>query len=132
MSESLAVCKALAAMLRTQGELSHEEVNFVAQAALQLGLASEEIQTLQATMRDGAPYAELLGEITSRSMRTFFFRRVVAASLLDEQITAKELSFINQTAEAFGFKPELVSRFIDWMKQGIAWERAGVELMAQL
>jgi hypothetical protein len=104
----------------------------VGNAALELGLGPEENETVMKTLKEGGDFGAELGSITSRRMRTYLFRRVVAATLLDESIEDEELAVIHQTAEAFGFKAGVVDEYLAWMKEGIAWEKRGAELMAKL
>ena len=132
MSEQLMVCKALAAMMARKGEISAEEVNFVAHNAFELALSPEDNDKVQAVLKDGGDYDAFINEITSKQMRTFLFRRVVAAVLLDDQIDEVEEAIIDSTAKAFGYDDRLVGEFLGWMKEGIAWERRGAELMARM
>lgn len=132
MSEHQAVCKALAAMLHGAGELTEEEVKFVAHAAFELGLTPEENAEVQRVLSEGDDYGALLGQITSRPARTFLFRRVVAAVLLDDEVEEREQVIIDQTAGAFGYSDELKDAFVAWMQEGIAWEKRGAELMARM
>lgn len=132
MSEQLMVCKALAALVRRKGEPDEAEVTFVATAAMEQGLTPEENEQVQQVLKEGGDYDALLGEITSRPMRAYLFRRVVAATLLDEELEDHELETIHRTADAFGFAREPVQAYIEWMKEGIAWEKRGAALMAQI
>jgi hypothetical protein len=132
MSEQLSVCKALAAMMTKRGEPNEAEITFVANAAMELGLSPEQNEDVMKTLKGGGDFGTELGGIDSRRMRTFLFRRVVAATLLDEQVEDEELALIQQTADAFGFKKDVVDEYLAWMKEGIAWEKRGVELMAKL
>ena len=132
MSEQLSVCKALAAMMTKSGEADEAEITFVGNAALELGLSPEENEEVMKTLKEGGDFGAELGGITSRRMRTYLFRRVVAASLLDEQVEDEELAAIHDTAKAFDFKSDVVDQYLEWMKEGIAWEKRGVELMAKL
>jgi hypothetical protein len=132
MSEQLSVCKALAAMMTTHGEPGEAEITFVANAAMELGLSADENEAVMKTLKEGGDLGAELGSITSRRMRTYLFRRVVAATLLDEKVEDEELAVIHDTAEAFDFKADLVDEYLAWMKEGIAWEKRGAELMARL
>lgn len=132
MSEHLTVCKALAAMLKQKGEISEEEVTFVAHAAFELRLSPEENEEVQRVLQEGDSFDELIAQVTSRPMRTFLFRRVVAAVLLDDEIEESEQELINRTATAFGYDDELREAFVAWMKEGIAWEKRGAALMSRM
>jgi len=132
MSEQMMVCKALGALVRKHGAPSEEEVNFVAHAALELALGPEQNEEVRKVMQEGGDYSEFLKGIGSRSMRAYLFRRVVAATLLDDKITDEEMAVINETARAFSYDAKTVEEYLAWMKEGIAWEKRGVELAARL
>lgn len=132
MSEQLMVCKALAAMMRQQGDPSEEEVSFVAHAAFELALTSEQNEEVQKVLKEGGDYEGFIKEIGSKPMRTYLFRRVVAATLLDEQIEEHEVKLIEATTQTFGYNEETVVQYLDWMKEGVVWEKRGVELLARL
>jgi hypothetical protein len=132
MSEQLLVCKALAAMLREHGEPTEEEVSFVAHSAFELGLSEGENAEVQRALREGDDYGRLLEGITSKPMRTYLFRRIVAATLIDEKLEDQEMAAIQLAARAFGFKSEAVQAYLGWMKEGIAWEKRGAEVAAAL
>lgn len=132
MSEQLMVCEALAAMIRQHGEPSEEEVTFVAHAAFELALTPEENAEVQRVLKKGGDFAAAIAAITSRPMRHYFFRRLVAATLLDEVIEDHEIAMIEKTSAAFGFDEQVVVEYLDWMKEGIAWERRGAALQARL
>lgn len=132
MSEQLSVCKALAAVMTKSGEANEAEITFVGNAALELGLSPEENEEVMKILKEGGDFGVELGAIASRRMRTYLFRRVVAATLLDDEVEDEELVAIHDTAKAFDFKADVVDDFLAWMKEGIAWEKRGVELMAKL
>lgn len=119
MSERLDTCQALAAMIREAGEPNEEEVTFVGMAAMQLGLTEEETAAVQETLKSGGDFDKALGGITSTPMRAFFFRRMLAATLLDEHINEQEQAYIDKTAKAFEVDGQLVADIIAWMKVGI-------------
>jgi hypothetical protein len=132
MSEQLMVCKALAAMMGNKGDVTEEEVKFVGLAAFELGLELSDNQEVQKVLKEGGDYMVFLKEVTSKPMRTYLFRRVVAAVLLDDHIDKAEQALINDTAEHFGYEPQLKDDFIAWMKEGIDWEKRGAELLARM
>jgi len=132
MSERLHVCQALAAMLREHGEPNEEEVTFIGMAAMQLGLSAEENEEVQKVLKDGGAFDELLGKITSKPMRAFFLRRMLAASLLDEQINEAEQAFIDKTAETFEIKPAAIAEMVAWMRVAIDVEKRLGELFAKV
>jgi uncharacterized tellurite resistance protein B-like protein len=132
MSERLAVCQALAAMIRQHGEPNEEEVTFVGMAAMQLGLDQKENEQVQRTLREGGDFAAALKQVESKSMRAFFLRRMLAATLLDDQINEAEQAFIDQTAQAFGLEARQVADLIAWIKVSIEVERKLTELLGEV
>lgn len=132
MSEQLLVCKALAAMFRKHGEPKEEEVTFVAHSAFELALTPEQNEEVQRVLKEGGELGSFIEGINSRAMRTYLFRRVVAATLLDENIEDHEMAIIGQTARAFGFDTRAVEEYLAWMNEGIAWEKRGAAIAARL
>ena len=132
MSEQLMVCKGLAAMIRQSGEPDEDEVAFVAHAAFELALTQEQNEEGQAVLKDGGDYDAAVKEITSSQMRHYFFRRLVAATLLDDKIEEHEIAMIEKATAAFGYNENIVVEYLDWMKEGLAWEKRGGEIMRRL
>lgn len=132
MSERLMVVKALAAMMGNKKDLTEEEVMYVGHAALEMGLTEEENDDVQSVLKAGGDYSAIVSGISSRTLRTFLFRRIVAAILLDDRIDEDEQEVIDQTADAFGYTAELKAAFVEWMQDGIAWEKRGAELMSKM
>ena len=56
----------------------------------------------------------------------------MAATLIDEKIEDHEMAVINDTAKSFGFDDTAVKDYLEWMKEGIAWEKRGVEITGKL
>ena len=132
MSEKVNVCKALGAMFRDHGEPDEVEVTFVANAALELGLTPEETEQVTAVLKEGGDFDAFIADIGSRPLRAFFFRRLVAAILLDEKVEDDELAVIHKTADQFDFDQGAVDEYLSWMKEGIEWEKRGAEIMNRL
>ena len=130
--ERQAVCQALAAMLRSHGEPNAEEVTFVGHAAFDLDLSEAENQAVQQTLKQGGDFDAFVRQVESKAMRTFLFRRVVTAALLDHQINEDEQEFIDRTARAFGYNDEAVKEFVHWIGDGVLWEQRGAEIIARL
>jgi len=126
------VVKALAAMMGNKKDLTEEEVMYVGHAALEMGLTEEENDDVQSVLKAGGDYSAIVSGISSRTLRTFLFRRIVAAILLDDRIDEDEQEVIDQTADAFGYTAELKAAFVEWMQDGIAWEKRGAELMSKM
>jgi len=132
MSEQLMVCKGLAAMVRQSGEPDEDEVAFVAHAAFELALTQEQNEEVQGVLKEGGDYEAAIKEITSSQMRHYFFRRLVAATLLDDKIEDHEIAMIEKATAAFGYDEQIVVEYLDWMKEGLAWEKRGSEIMRRL
>jgi len=132
MSERLAVCQALAAVVRDHGELDEQEVTFVGMAATQLGLTGEENEQVQAVLKDGGDFGTFLSKIESKPMKAFFIRRLLAATLLDEHINVQEQAFIDKAAQQFGLQQPQVAELIAWMKVQIEVENRLSALLARI
>lgn len=132
MSERLAVCNALAAMIRQHGEASAEEITFVGMAAMQLGLSDEENAEVQRTLKEGGDVKAALSGVTSKAMRSFLFRRILAAALLDEQISAQEQAVIDESAEALELDRSRVPELVAWMRVQIEVEKRLASLLAEV
>jgi hypothetical protein len=132
MSEPLMVCKALAAMIKMNHEPTEEEVSFIAHAAFELSLTAEDNKEVQQVLERGGDYRAFITQVESKPMRSFLFRRIVAATLMDEKIEQHELKIIETTAKVFGYAPEAVKEYMEWMKEGIVWEKRGMELIKKL
>lgn len=132
MSEKAMVCKALGAMFHKHGEPNDVEVTFVANAAMELGLEKDENEEVMAVLKEGGDYEGFVKGIGSKALRTYFFRRVVAATLMDEKVEDDELKLIDDTAGLLSFNGDAVKEYLDWMKEGIEWEKKGVGIVAKL
>ena len=54
------------------------------------------------------------------------------ACMLDDHINESEQSYITTTAAAFGYDDSVVTDFISWMKEGMAWEKRGTDLWGRM
>jgi len=132
MSENLNACKALAAMVREHGKPSIEEVNYVAHSALRLCLYPDQNTEVQAVLESGGDFKALISEVKDRDTRIFLFRRIVEASLMDDQVDAEERQYITTAADEFGYEEAVVVAFVSWMREGMEWERAGAEIIEHM
>jgi hypothetical protein len=132
MSELLNACKALAAMVRDHGQPTIDEVNFVAHSALELGLDPDQNGEVQDILKDGGDFNALIADIESPDVRVFLFRRIVEATLLDDQINDAEKQYISSTAKSFGYVDEVAEEFIAWMRDGMEWEKRGVAIIERM
>jgi hypothetical protein len=132
MSELLHACKALAALVRDHGQPTIDEVNFVAHSALELGLDLDQNAEVQSVLRDGGDFARLIAGIESRDVRVFLFRRIVEATLLDDQINEAEKRYIATAAQAFGYPDAVVEEFVAWMRDGMEWEKRGLGIIERM
>ena len=132
MSELLNACKALAALVRDHGQPTIDEVNFVAHSALELGLDLDQNAEVQGVLQDGGDFAQLVSTIDSRDVRVFLFRRIVEATLLDDQINEAERRYIATTAQTFGYPDDVVDEFVAWMRDGMEWEKRGLGIIERM
>ena len=132
MTEKTMACKALAAMFKNHGDPNDLEITFVANAAMELGLDNKEADEVMQVLKEGGDYQAFIGGMNSKAVKTFFFRRVVAATLLDEQIEDAELKLIYDTAGMLAFNKDAVDEYLEWMKEGIAWDKRGIAIAGKL
>ncbi len=130
--QKINVCRALAAMFASSdGEVTDEEMAFVGQAALHLGLDEGELRLVQQALATQLDYNELVATVDEPELRKFLFRRVVAATFTDEHLSETEHQLVNDTASAFGWDIGAVDDYVKWMQEGIDWERRGEEILAR-
>ena len=132
MSEGLSVCKALAAMFHASDEVNEAAINFVAMTAMQVGLSEEQNQEVQQVMRDGGDYEAALSGIESKPMRGLFLQRMLAAVLLDEEITEKEQELIDRTLDQFGVTRQLGAELVAWTNVGLEIEKRVAGLLQKI
>ena len=82
--QKINVCRALASIFSSNEEVSEQEAAFVGRTALDLGLDEGELKLVQQALGSNLDTKEILGSITDSDLRRFLFRRVVAATLIDE------------------------------------------------
>ena len=104
----------------------------MANAAMELGLDNKEADEVMQVLKEGGDYQAFIGGMNSKAVKTFFFRRVVAATLLDEQIEDAELKLIYDTAGMLAFNKDAVDEYLEWMKEGIAWDKRGIAIAGKL
>ena len=56
----------------------------------------------------------------------------MAATLLDDKIEDHEIAMIEKATAAFGYDEKVVVEYLDWMKEGLAWEKRGGDIMRRL
>ncbi len=132
MSEGLDVCKSLAAMFHASDEVSEAAVNFVAMTALQVGLSEDENKEVQKIMQDGGDYEAFLVGIESKPMRGLFLQRMLAAVLIDEEISDKEQELIDRTLDKFGITRQLGAELVAWTRVGLEIEKRVAGLLQKI
>ena len=129
MTQRLEACRTLAVMINEDGEQTAAEVDFVVAAMLELGLAEDQLDQVQAVLKGGGDFSDALGKVTSKPLQKYLFRRIVTASLLLETLKHSK-KFIDAAARAYGFTPAFVKEVSEWVAAGLEWEKRGEKLMA--
>jgi hypothetical protein len=128
--QKINVCRALASIFGE--DASDEEIAFVGRAALDLGLDESALKIVLQAIGAEMDTTAVLESITDINLRRFLFRRVVAATLLDDQLTDEEKAAVDKVIEVFGFDKDLANQYCNNMKELIALERKGEEIVMKL
>ena len=129
--QKINVCRALASVFTVDDEITDEAVAFVGRTALDLGLEESELNLVQQALSTQLDYKEVLGTITDPLLRRFLVRRVVAATLIDENISEKEKEAVSTLAEVFGWDAGLLNSYVEHMQAFIEMEKKGEEILAK-
>jgi hypothetical protein len=130
--QKINVCRALASIFASKEEVSDEEAAFVGRTALDLGLDEGELTLVQQALASDLDTKELLATITDVNLRRFLFRRVVAATLIDSDLTAQEKAVVAMLTESFGWDGAVVDEYIEHMQAFIEMEKKGEEIISKL
>lgn len=130
--QKINVCRALASVFSTKEEVSEEEAAFVGRTALDLGLDEGELKLVQQALASHLDTKELLETISDPSLRHFFFRRVVAATLIDLELSDREKSVVALITESFNWDKAVVDQYIEHMQAFIDMEKKGEEIINKL
>lgn len=130
--QKINVCRALASVFASKKEVTDEEAAFVGRTALDLGLDEGELKLVQQALASNLDTKELLGSISDTSLRRFFFRRVVAATLIDSELSDREKSVVSLITESFGWDKAVVDEYIAHMQAFIDLEKKGEEIIGKL
>ncbi len=130
--QKINVCRALASIFAAKDEVSDAEAAFVGRTALDLGLDEGELKLVQQSLATALDTAALLKTITDPALRRFLLRRVVAAPLLDSELSDKERQVIDSITAAFGWDKGVVGDYVGHMQAFIEMEKKGEELLARL
>ena len=117
--QKINVCRALASIFSSNEEVSEQEAAFVGRTALDLGLDEGELKLVQQALGSNLDTKEILGSITDSDLRRFLFRRVVAATLIDEQLSSHEQKVFNAIVEIFKWDEGTVKEYISHMQKFI-------------
>lgn len=130
--QKINVCRALASIFASKKSVSDEEAAFVGRTALDLGLDEGDLKLVQQALAANLDTKELLGTISDPALRHFFFRRVVAATLIDSELSDREKSVVAEITESFGWDKAVVAEYIEHMQAFIDMERKGEEIIGKL
>jgi hypothetical protein len=130
--QKINVCRALASVFTNQDEVTDKEAAFVGRAALDLGLDEGELKLVQQALATPLELKPLLASITDVDLRHFLFRRIVAATLIDEHLNENDKDALASTAESFGWDQSVVQEYVAHMKQGLEWEKKGEDIISRL
>jgi hypothetical protein len=130
--QKINVCRALASIFTSKDEVSDEEAAFVGRTALDLGLDEGELKLVQQALAAELDTKELLRSVTDEGLRRFLFRRVVAATLIDAELSENEKQIVDTMATIYEWKKDVVEEYLGYMKGFIEMERKGEEIISRL
>ncbi len=130
--EKINVCRALASIFLADEEVTDEEVAFIGRTALDLGLDEGELKIVQQALSAPLDTKELLATINDPNLRRFFFRRVVAATLIDAHLSDKEKEIVDVIIDGFGWDKAVATSYMEHMQQFIEMEKKGEEIISHL
>jgi hypothetical protein len=130
--QKINVCRALASVFTSKDEVSDAEAAFVGRTALDLGLDESELKLVQMSLATALDTKVVLKAITDPALRRFLLRRVVAATLIDAELTEKERQVIDTITATFGWDAAMVGDYVGHMQKLIEMEKKGEELLAHL
>jgi uncharacterized membrane protein YebE (DUF533 family) len=130
--QKINVCRAIAAMFAQREDVTDEEMAFVGQAALHLGLDEGELKAVQQALATPLDFAKLIASVTDPMLRRFLFGRIVAAALTDDHLSERERSLVDKTATAFGWDKSAVNQYVECQQKAIEWDRKAQDVLAKL
>jgi len=130
--EKINVCRALASVFTVDEDVSEEEAAFVGRAALDLGLDESGLNVVQQSLGTHLKFGDVIAGVGDPALRRFLFRRLVAAVLIDDQVSDQEKTLIEKTAKTFGWDSAVAGEYVSWMKGFIEQEREGERILERL
>ncbi len=130
--QKINVCRALAGVFAANGEVSEQEAAYVWRTAADLGLDEGAYGLISGALEVPVDLKSTLATITDPDIRRFFFRRFVAATLIDQELSEKERGLIQQVIDTFGWDSAVAQSYVEHMQAFIDYERKGEEILAKL
>jgi hypothetical protein len=128
--QKINVCRTLASLFGD--DPSDEETAFVGRCALDLGLDESALKLVLQSIGTAVDTEAVLGTVQEPMLRRFLFRRLVAAVLIDDQLTAQEKAVIERVVARYGWDKSVADAYVGHMKRLIAMERESEQLIAKL
>lgn len=128
--QKINVCRALASIFGE--EPSDEETAFVGRCGLDLGLDEGELKLVLQALGTPIDTKAVCETVQDPMMRKFLFRRVVAAILLDADMSETEKAVLDQITETFGWDKAVVDEYVEHMKAFIEMEKKGEEILGRI
>lgn len=130
--QKINACRALASIFAATGDVSEEEAAYVWRTAADLGLDEGAYRLIHEALETQLDLEQMLATITDGDIRRFFFRRFVAATLIDQHLSDTEKAMVDRVVAAFGWNAATARSFVEHMQGFIEYERKGEELLAKL
>ncbi len=127
--QKINVCRALASLFGE--DPTEDEMAFVGRTALDLGLDESALKLVQQSIGTNLDIKVVLETIKHEMLQRFLFRRIVAATLIDEQLSEREQAVVETVVESFGWDTTIAREYTDHMKAFIEMEKKGEEIIGR-
>lgn len=128
--QKINACRALASLFGE--DPSDEETAFIGRTALDLGLDESALKLVLQSVGTQIDTKATLETIIDPNLRRLLFRRIVAATLIDESLTDEEKAVVDLVVKTFGWDKEKADLYVEHMKKFLEMEKEGEALIASL
>lgn len=119
--------KGLMRLAKCDGVKTDEEIQFYLQAAVALDLKASQIDLLSQTWSNDNEKIEIFFDTSKEKM--FFFIQAIQLCWIDNKYEEVEQKEIQKIAEELGISMDAIEKVEDWVREGIAWNQRGDQLI---
>lgn len=117
-------------LAKADGFMSEQEQQFFTNAANSLNIDGNNLQELLSLMGDNDASINICFENKKQSL--FFFNQAIQLCYVDGHYSDMERTEIRKMAGQLGVANEDIDKIEEWVLQGMAWVKAGEELLTKL